>query len=165
MKYFGLFLVAVVIGLALFIGTQSNSLNSEEQQKLLGVIEDYMTEKVLQKEPNAKEIQFSDLHVEEIEEGKALKAHFKFSYIQTDASNNSQRVFRKGNFLVASNDGNQWKAKINDINDVQVEFMNGLEIESDPTQLPKKITDEGAPGPDTVPNPVNIESNSETNSQ
>ena len=138
MKYLSLMLVGVVIVLSWFIANKDESLSPGEKQRLLGVIEGYMTQKVLEKEPNAKEIKFADLRTEEIEEGETLKAHFKFSYLQTDASNNTQRVHRKGHFLVASADGSQWRAQIDEIGDVQVEFMDALNIEGDKDATPEE---------------------------
>ena len=138
MKYLSLLLVGVIVVLSWFMTHKDQSLTSGEKQRLLGVIEGYMTQKVLEKEPNAKEIKFADLRTVDIEEGKTMKAYFKFSYLQTDSSNQTQRVHRKGHFLVASADGSQWRAQIDDIGDVQVEFMDALEISGDKNAVPEE---------------------------
>lgn len=158
MKYLSLILVGVIFTLSWFIANKEQPLTSGEKQRLLKVIQDYMTQKVLDKEPNAKDIQFADLYTEEIEKGQTLKAHFKFSYLQTDENQNTQKVHRKGHFFVASADGKQWRAQISEIGDVQVEFMDALEIQGDPSVTQDSMEPTESPESETSNSESSLES-------
>jgi len=160
MKYLSILAIVVFLTLSFWVFQRDKELTVSQQNRILNVIEEYMTQKVLDKEPNAAEIEFSNLQTETITKGEKLKAHFKFSYLQTTPEGTQNRVFRKGHFLVLSENGNDWKAKINDINDVQVEFIDPLPIEGD---LSNPVKDE-SDGDASTPAPAEGGADSEANS-
>lgn len=133
MKYLSLIAIVVFLQLSWWVSQQDKTLTVSQQNRLLSVIKEYMTQVVKEKEPAAAEIEFSNLQTETVEPGRTLKAHFKFSYLQTSPTGDQDRVFRKGHFLVTSSDGKDWKAQIDEINDVEVQFINPQPIEGDLT--------------------------------
>ena len=146
--------LVVFVALSWWISQKDKTLTLGQKERLLGVIKSYMTQKVLEKEPNAKDILFADLHTEPVNASKTLKAHFKFSYLQTDAQGRQNKVHRKGHFLVTSADGLQWKAQIDEVGDVKVEFVDALEINtseplpdetSSDNSVPPELTSEDSP--------------------
>ena len=136
MKYLSLIAIIVVLQLSWWITQKDKALTQSQKNRLLNVVKEYMTQAVKAKEPDASDIEFSNLYTETVETGRVLKAHFKFSYLQQLPTGTPNKVHRKGHFLVTSNDGQQWKAQIDEINDVQVEFIDAQPIEGDPNSLP-----------------------------
>jgi hypothetical protein len=136
MKYLSLIAIVIILQLSWWFSQKDKALTQGQKNRLLNVVKEYMTQSVKAKEPEASEIEFSNLYTETVEEGKVLKAHFKFSYLQKLPDAPPNKVHRKGHFLVTSNDGMQWKAQIDQINDVQVEFIESFNIEGDPNALP-----------------------------
>ena len=60
-----------------------------------------------------------------------MKAHFSFSYMEANQDGEMEKVYRKGTFLITSEDGKKWTAQIEQAGDVKVEFMEPFEITDD----------------------------------
>ena len=147
MKYLSLILVLIFLQGTWWLSQQKRDLTVSQHNKITNLIQEYMTQAVKKKEPEAKDIQFSNVYTEVVEEGKKMKAHFKFSYQQIQPDGSFSTIHRKGQFFIASSDGNDWKAQVEQVQDVQVEFMEPQTIsptnESTPSPEEAKSEEEG----------------------
>jgi len=128
MKYLSLVLVAVIIALSWFLIKTPNDLNSEQQARLQEVIKDYLAAYLKDTNPNASAIQDAHVFTRVIEPGKKMQAQFKFFYTIQDEHGSANKIAREGLFVLTSEDGNNWVAKMERINDSYVEFSESLEI-------------------------------------
>lgn len=132
MKYVSLVLVIAFIAFSFWFTKKTENLTIDQMNKMNTLIQQYMTQAVQNNQPNAAEIEFSAINTEVIEAGKKMKAHFAFSYQEANKQGEMEKVYRKGTFLITSEDGKKWTAQIESAGDVKVEFME-----------PFNITDEG----------------------
>lgn len=130
MKYLSLLLVVVFIAFTFWFSKKSEDLTINQMNKMNNLITQYMTQAVQSNQPDATEIEFSKIYTEVIESGRRMKAHFSFSYMEPNSQGEMQKVYRKGTFLITSEDGNKWTAQIEKAGDVKVEFMQPFEIAS-----------------------------------
>lgn len=128
MKYLSLILVVAFLQLTWCFSQQKRDLTVSQHNKITTLIRQYMTQAVKSKEPGASDIEFSSIYTEIVEEGKKMKAHFKFSYMQPSENSEASRVQRKGSFFITSEDGKDWRAQVEEVNDVQVQFIEAQSI-------------------------------------
>ena len=128
MKYISLIIVVAFIGFTFWFSKQSEDLSIDQMNKINNLITQYMTQIVQEKQPDATDIEFSKIYTEVIESGRKLVAHFKFSYIEPNEDGKLEKVYRRGSFLITSEDGEQWKAQIEKAGDVKVEFLDPHEV-------------------------------------
>lgn len=128
MKYLSLVIVIAFICFTFWFSKRSEELTIDQMNKINNLITAYMTQAVQNNQPNATEIEFSKIYTEVLESGKEMKAHFKFSYMEPNANGEMEKVYRRGTFLITSDDGNKWTAQIENAGDVKVEFMEPFEI-------------------------------------
>lgn len=131
MKYISLIVVIGFIAFTFWFSKRANELTLDQMNKMNLMIAQYMTEAVQNNQPEATDIEFSRIHTEVVERGKKLKAHFRFSYMEPNADGQIEKVYRRGTFLITSEDGDNWKAQIEEAGDVKVEFMEPFEIDGD----------------------------------
>ena len=130
MKYISLIIVILFIGFTFWFSKRAEDLTIDQMNKMNVMITQYMTQAVEVKQPNATDIEFSKIYTEVVEPGRKMKAHFKFSYIEPNQDGEMEKIYRKGSFLITSDDGDQWKAQIEEAGDVQVEFMEPFNVDS-----------------------------------
>ena len=128
MKYISLLIVIVFIGVTFWLSRKTDDLTIDQMNRMNDTITEYMTQALQEKNPDATEIEFSKIYTEVIESGKEMRAHFKFSYMEPNKEDEMERVYRKGSFLITSEDGEQWTARIEEAGDVKVEFMESFGI-------------------------------------
>lgn len=128
MKYLSLVAVILFIGFTWWVSQKTQELSVQQINKMNNLIGQYMTNAVQSQQPNATDIEFSQIYTEVLEKGRKMKAHFKFSYMEPNANGDMEKVYRKGSFIITSEDGDQWKAQIEQVGDVQVEFMKPFTI-------------------------------------
>ncbi len=128
MKYLSLVIVIIFISFTFWFSKRSEELTIDQMNKINNLITAYMTQAVQNNQPNASEIEFSKIYTETIESGKKMKAHFSFSYMEPNADGEMEKVYRRGTFLITSEDGNKWTAQIEKAGDVKVEFMEPFDI-------------------------------------
>ncbi len=128
MKYVSLIIVVIFIGFTFWFSKKTEELSIDQINKMNNLISQYMTQAVQNNNPEATDIEFSKIYTEVLESGRKMKAHFKFSYMEPNAEGQVEKVYRKGSFLITSEDGQQWKAQIESASDVKVEFMEPFEI-------------------------------------
>lgn len=140
MKYLSLIIVLAFLIFTWKISNSKKDLSISEQQKLNEVLGEFVSKAVQEKVPGAKDIQFTKIYTEVLEPGEKMRAHFSFSYTEskntsegaeTNSDNDDLRRHRKGSFYITSNDGNQWTAKIEKIDDVKIEFVEALDVSKD----------------------------------
>ncbi len=130
MKYISLIVVIVFIALTFWFSKETEDLSIDQMSRMNRMITDYMTQVLAEKHPDAVEIDFSKIYNDVIESGRKMKAHFKFSYKEPNERGDLEKVYRKGSFLITSEDGKKWTAKIEEAGDVKVEFMEPFDINS-----------------------------------
>ncbi len=128
MKYLSLTMVAVIIALSWFLIKTPDDLNAEQHARLQEVIKEYLAVYLKETNPTASGIQDAQVYTRVIEPGKKMQAQFKFFYNIPSESGSTNRIAREGLFLITSDDGNNWTAKMERINDSFVEFSDALEI-------------------------------------
>ena len=130
MKYLSLLAVIIFISFTWWVSKKTQDLSVQQINKMNKMIEQYMTQAVQSNQPDVSEIDFSQFNTEVIEKGHKMRAHFKFSYMEPDSEGNMRKVYRKGSFIMTSEDGDKWTAQIEQAGDVQVEFMKPFTITS-----------------------------------
>lgn len=128
MKYISLIVVILFIAFTFWFSKRAEDLTIDQMNKMNIMITQYMTQAVETQQPEATEIEFSKIYTEVVEPGKRMKAHFKFSYMEPNKDGEMEKIYRKGSFLITSEDGDKWKAKIEEAGDVQVEFMQPFDV-------------------------------------
>ncbi len=141
MKYISLLVVVLFIAFTFWFSRKTEQLSLSQMNKMNNLITQYMTQAVQNKQPNATNIEFSAINPEVIESGRKMKAHFKFSYMEPNAQGEMEKVYRRGTFLITSEDGQQWKAQIEQAGDVKVEFMQPFNVTDD---TPSETDDAGS---------------------
>ena len=131
MKYLSLLVVVAFIAFTFWFSKKAEDLTIDQMNKMNSLIAQYMTQSVKNNQPDATEIEFSRIHTEVVEPGKKMKAHFTFSYVEPNEQGEMEKVYRKGNFLITSDDGEKWTAQIENAGDVKVEFMEPFDVTSD----------------------------------
>lgn len=131
MKYISLLLVIGFITFTFWFSRKSEDLSLDQMNKMNNMIVQYMTQAVQNHQPNATDIEFSKPHTEVIERGREMKVHFKFSYVEPDANGNKEKVYRKGSFMITSEDGSQWRAQIEQASDIKIEFLDPMNVNDD----------------------------------
>ena len=130
MKYISLLLVVAFVGFTFWFSKQAEDLTIDQMNKMNGMITRYMTEALVKNQPEVKDVEFSKIYTEVIESGRKMKAHFKFSYFEPNADGGFDKIYRKGSFIITSEDGDNWKAQIEKANDVKVEFLEPFDVTS-----------------------------------
>jgi hypothetical protein len=128
MKYLSLIIVIAFIAFTFWFSKKTEDLTIDQMNKMNNMITQYMTQSVQNNQPNVKNIEFSKIYTEVMEPGKKMKAHFKFSYMEPNEKGEMEKVYRKGSFLITSDDGNQWNAQIEEAGDVKIEFMEPFDV-------------------------------------
>ncbi|MEM7646209.1 MAG: hypothetical protein AAF203_04820 [Pseudomonadota bacterium] len=136
MKYLSLVVVGAFIAFTFWFSKKTEELTIDQKNKMNNLIKQYMTQAVQNNQPDASEIEFSTIHTETVETGKKMKAHFKFSYVEPNKDGGMEKVYRKGTFLITSEDGQKWKAQIESAGDIKVEFMEPFDISGDSQAAP-----------------------------
>lgn len=145
MKYLSLVAVIIFISFTWWVSQKTQDLSVQQISKMNNMIAQYMTQTVQNQQPDITEIEFSKISTEVIEPGKKMKANFKFSYMVPNASGELEKVYRKGSFLITSEDGDKWTAQIEQVGDVQVEFMEPFTItEGEDTPAPEELSQKDA---------------------
>ena len=130
MKYLSLIIIIGFLAVTWWVSEQKRDLSVQQISKMNSLIQNYMVEAVRTNQPDVSDIDFSKINTEVIEKGRKMKAHFKFSYMQPTEDGEPTKVFRKGSFLITSLDGDKWRAQIEQVGDVQVEFFEPLTIKA-----------------------------------
>lgn len=144
MKYLSLIVVVAFIAFTFWFSKKTEELTIDQMNKMNNLIKSYMTQAVQNNQPNASEIEFSKIYTKVLESGKKMEAHFKFSYQEPNAEGEMVKVYRKGTFLITSEDGEQWTAQIEKAGDVKVEFMQPFDVPASEGANSEEIESENA---------------------
>jgi hypothetical protein len=129
MKYLSLLMVAVIVALSwILMKTTSNDLSAEQYTKLQSVIQEYLAVYLKETNPLASDIEEPHVKIRLIEPAKRMQAEFKFFYTVPGDDGSINRIAREGYFTITSENGNDWVAKMEKINDSYVEFSEALQI-------------------------------------
>lgn len=145
MKYLSLAMVAVIIVLSWFLIKTPNDLTAEQHARLQEVLKEYLAVYLKETSPTASEIQDPQIITRVIERGKKMNAQFKFFYSIASETGAPSKVAREGLFLLTSENGNDWTAKMEKISDTYVEFSDALQIS---LSEPAPAAQEEAPAPE-----------------
>lgn len=137
MKYLSLAMIAVIVALSwILMKTTSEGLSSEQQVRLESVLKEYLAVYLKETNPSASEIESPEIKLHTKEAGKRMEARFKFFYSVPGEDGSTNRIAREGYFGITSEDGNNWIAKMEKINDSYVEFSEALQITFDAKNPP-----------------------------
>jgi hypothetical protein len=128
MKYLSLAMLAVIITLSWFLIKSPADLTAEQHARLQEVLKEYLSNYLKETTPGASEIQDAQVVTRVIERGKKMQAQFKFFYTINSDSGSANKIAREGLFLLTSENGNDWTAKMEKISDTYVEFSDALQI-------------------------------------
>lgn len=129
MKYLSLVMIAVIVGLSwVLMRTTSEGLTTEQQVRLEAVLKEYLAVYLKETNPLASEIETPEIKLHIQEAGKRMEARFKFFYSVPGEDGSANRIAREGTFGITSENGNDWVAKMEKINDTYVEFSEALQI-------------------------------------
>jgi hypothetical protein len=128
MKYLSLAMVAVLIVLSWFLIKAPADLTAEQHARLQEVLKEYLAAYLKETSPTASEIQDAQVITRVIERGKKMNAQFKFFYTIASDTGSPSKIAREGLFLLTSENGNDWTAKMDRISDTYVEFSDALQI-------------------------------------
>jgi hypothetical protein len=128
MKYLSLAMLAVIVTLSWFLIKSPADLSSEQHARLQEVLKEYLASYLKETSPTASPIEDAQVVTRVIERGKKMQAQFKFFYSIAGENGSSNKIAREGLFLLTSENGNDWTAKMEKINDTYVEFSDALQI-------------------------------------
>jgi hypothetical protein len=110
------------------------------------VFKEYLGVYLKETNPTASDIQDAQVTTRVLEPGKKMQAQFKFFYTIPGDHGSMNKIAREGFFVLTSENGNDWIAKMERINDSFVEFSEALEI-----KLGAAPAGETAPEPEKAP--------------
>lgn len=154
MKYLSLAMMGVIIILSWFMIKTPSDLSAEQHARLQEVLKQYLAAYLKETSPTASDIQDPQVITRVIESGKKMHAQFKFFYTIDSDSGTPSKVAREGLFILTSENGNDWTAKMEKISDTYVEFSEALQISlspnsssepATPTEEPKAATPQKTP--------------------
>ena len=128
MKYLSLAMLAVIVTLSWFLIKSPADLTAEQHARLQEVLKEYLASYLKETSPTASAIEDAQVVTRVIERGKKMQAQFKFFYSIAGENGSSNKIAREGLFLLTSENGNDWTAKMEKINDTYVEFSDALQI-------------------------------------
>ena len=128
MKYLSLAMLAVIVTLSWFLIKSPADLTAEQHARLQEVLKEYLATYLKETSPTASEIEDAQVVTRVLERGKKMQAQFKFFYTIASENGSSNKIAREGLFLLTSENGNDWTAKMEKINDTYVEFSDALQI-------------------------------------
>ncbi len=128
MKYLSLAMLAVIVTLSWFLIKSPADLTAEQHARLQEVLKEYLASYLKETSPTASTIEDAQVVTRVIERGKKMQAQFKFFYTIAGENGSSNKIAREGLFLLTSENGNDWTAKMEKINDTYVEFSDALQI-------------------------------------
>jgi hypothetical protein len=128
MKYLSLAMLAVIVTLSWFLIKSPADLTAEQHARLQEVLKEYLASYLKETSPTASEIQDAQVVTRVIERGKKMHAQFKFFYTVSSENGSANKIAREGLFLLTSENGNDWTAKMEKISDTYVEFSDALQI-------------------------------------
>jgi hypothetical protein len=128
MKYLSLAMLAVIVTLSWFLIKSPADLTAEQHARLQEVLKEYLASYLKETSPTASNIEDAQVVTRVIERGKKMQAQFKFFYSIAGENGSSNKIAREGLFLLTSENGNDWTAKMEKINDTYVEFSDALQI-------------------------------------
>lgn len=128
MKYLSVIALAVLIGLSWWLYVKKQGLSSAQQTRLQVVLQEYLGAYLAETAPNATEIQDPQVLIKVIEPGKKMQADFTFHYFETTEDGGQNKVERQGSFSLTSDNGNDWIARIEKINESEIEFAEPFAI-------------------------------------
>ncbi len=128
MKYLSLAMLAVVVTLSWFLIKSPADLTAEQHARLQEVLKEYLASYLKETSPTASDIEDAQVVTRVIERGKKMQAQFKFFYTIAGDNGSANKIAREGLFLLTSENGNDWTAKMEKINDTYVEFSDALQI-------------------------------------
>lgn len=148
MKYLSLAMMAVIVILSWFLIKSPQDLSAEQHSKLQEVLKEYLAVYLKETSPTASNIQDAQVITRVIERGKKMHAQFKFFYTISSDNGSQNKIAREGMFLLTSENGNDWTAKMEKISDTYVEFSDALQIS---LSNPAPETQEPAPEKPAAP--------------
>ncbi len=128
MKYLNLLLLFAVVNLTWWLASRPADLSTEQHEKLQSVIQQYLGAYLRESNPKASEMVQPQVITRVVEAGRKMQTQFKFSFYEEDENGSRQKVTREGVFLLTSEDGNDWTAKMERIADSHMEFDDPLKI-------------------------------------
>jgi hypothetical protein len=124
MKYVSLLMVAIIVGLSWFLMRPSDDLSPDQHAKLQQVITEYLAVYLKESNPAASEIQDPQVTTRVVESGKKMHAQFKLAYTVPGENGATNKIAREGLFVLTSENGKDWTAKMERIDDSFVEFAD-----------------------------------------
>jgi hypothetical protein len=128
MKYLSLAMLAVLVTLSWFLIKSPADLTADQHARLQEVLKQYLAAYLKETSPTASEIEDTQVITRVIERGKKMQAQFKFFYTVASENGSSNKIAREGLFLLTSENGDEWTAKMEKISDTYVEFSDALQI-------------------------------------
>jgi hypothetical protein len=124
MKYVSLLMVAVIVGLSWFLMRPSDDLSADQHARLQQVMTEYLAVYLKESNPAASDIQDPQITTRIVESGRKMHASFKLSYTVPGDNGTTNKIAREGLFVLTSENGNDWTAKMERIDDSMVEFAD-----------------------------------------
>lgn len=128
MKYINLAILIAIINLTWWLTRKPTDLDNEQHAKLQAVIQEYLGAYLRENNPKASEIVQPQVVTRVVDPGKKMQTQFQFSYYEEDENGSRNKVTRQGLFVLTSDNGNDWTAKMARIADSQVEFNDPLAV-------------------------------------
>lgn len=150
MKYLSLIAFAALLGVSWFYFNQQSGLTADQQTRLQLVLEEYLNAYHAEANPNASDLQHTEITLKIIEPKKSMEAKFSFQYMSPNESGGEDSIEREGKFILTSENGNDWNASLNSINQSGVEVSEPFTISRtalSPEEIEKELG-EKAPAPE-----------------
>lgn len=122
MKYVSLVMVAIIVALSWFLIRPSDDLTAEQHANLQHILSEYLNTYLKETNPAATEVEPPQIVTQIVESGKKMNARFKLVYSIPSEHNAVTKIAREGYFVLTSENGQDWTAKMEKINDSYVEF-------------------------------------------
>lgn len=125
MKYLSLIMVAIIVALSWFLIRPTDGLSGEQYNKLQQVMTEYLVIYLKENNPAATDIQEPEVTTRILEAGRRMQANFKLTYNVPSDNNTVNKISRNGYFILTSENGQDWSAKMERIDDSFVQFAEG----------------------------------------
>ena len=128
MKYIYTLLILVAMSWTWRLATAESGLSLEQHQQIQTELADIIREYVEKKQPEAKDLVFTQLYTEVVRPDEELKVHFRYSFRTPVTGGDSAEQVFEGAVDLVSEDGENWKWADEAVTSPTIRFEKGSVI-------------------------------------
>jgi hypothetical protein len=129
MKYLSILLLLVVMRWTWSLATTDRAFSLENHRNLETEVERIITDDIHERQPDARDIEFSQLYTEVVQPEKTIKVHFRYAFNAPSSDGQVTHQTFTGDLLLNSDDsGTTWKKTHISLHQPLLRFKNATKV-------------------------------------